>query len=102
MKIGLIGLGRMGVNMARRVRRAGLEVVVWNRNHDTTQPLVHETGVVAAIAMTELVGSLDTPRMVWLMLPAGAVTAQQLAALLPLLSAGDLVIDGANSYDKDS
>lgn len=102
MKIGLVGLGRMGANMARRWRRGAIEVVAWNRNADVTRELAQETGLEAAASLQDLVARLAPPRAVWLMLPAGEVTEQHLNQLVPLLSAGDTVIDGANSYYKDS
>jgi 6-phosphogluconate dehydrogenase len=102
MKLGLIGLGRMGANMARRLRRGGIEVVVWNRNPEVSQALAAETGAVAAASPAALAAQLGPPRVLWLMLPAGDVTQQQLDVLAPLLAGGDVVVDGANSYYKDS
>lgn len=102
MKLGLIGLGRMGANMARRLRRGGIEVVAWNRNAETARALAAETGLTAADSLERLAALLEPPRTVWLMLPAGGITQQHLDRLVPLLAAGDLVVDGANSYYKDS
>ena len=102
MQIGLLGLGRMGANMARRLRRAEVDVVAWNRNGETTRQLADETGIVATTSVKEVVALLDAPRIVWLMLPAGAVTEQQIAVITPLLSSGDLVVDGGNSFYRDS
>lgn len=102
MKIGLVGLGRMGANMARRWRRADCEIVAWNRNSETTRLLADETGIIASASMAELVASLATPRIVWVMLPAGDVTEQTLSTLGALLSSGDLLVDGSNSFYKDS
>ncbi len=102
MKLGLLGLGRMGANMARRLRRAGIEVVAWNRNADTTRALARETGLAAAASPADLVARLDPPRVLWLMLPAGEVTQSHVDELAPRLAAGDLVVDGANSFYKDS
>ena len=102
MQIGLLGLGRMGANMARRLRRAEVDVVAWNRNGETTRQLADETGIVATTSVKEVVALLDAPRIVWLMLPAGAVTEQQIAVITPLLSSGDLVVDGGNAFYKDS
>lgn len=102
LKLGLVGLGRMGANMARRWRRADCEIVAWNRNAETTRLLADETGVIATSSLAQLVASLAAPRIVWTMLPAGDVTEQTLTALAALLSSGDLVVDGSNSFYKDS
>jgi 6-phosphogluconate dehydrogenase len=102
MKLGLIGLGRMGANMARRLRKGGIEVSAWNRNAEVTEQLAVQTGLSAAASLEALVAGLKTPRVVWLMLPAGDVTQQHLDRLVPLLAAGDVVVDGANSWYKDS
>jgi 6-phosphogluconate dehydrogenase len=102
MKLGLIGLGRMGANMARRLRKGGIEVSAWNRNAEVTEQLAAQTGLSAAASLEALVAGLKTPRVVWLMLPAGDVTQQHLDRLVPLLTAGDIVVDGANSWYKDS
>jgi 6-phosphogluconate dehydrogenase len=102
MKLGLIGLGRMGANMARRLRKGGIEVSAWNRNAEVTVQLAAQTGLSAAASLEALVAELKTPRVVWLMLPAGDVTQQHLDRLVPLLTAGDIVVDGANSWYKDS
>ncbi len=102
VKIGLVGLGRMGANMARRLRRGGVEVVAWNRNAEVTQALALETGLTAVESLPELVAALAPPRTVWLMLPAGKITEQHLELLVPLLARHDLLVDGANSYYKDS
>jgi 6-phosphogluconate dehydrogenase len=102
MKLGLLGLGRMGANMVRRLRRGGIEVVAYNRNGEVTRALAQETGAVAAVTFDDLVRQLKPPRALWLMLPSGEVTEQHLQQLIPLLAAGDLVVDGANSYYKDS
>ena len=102
MEMGLIGLGRMGANMARRLRKGGIEVVAFNRNAEVTKDLAKETGLKAASSLEDLVSRLKTPRIVWLMLPAGEVTQQHLDQLIPRLAPGDIVVDGANSYYKDS
>jgi 6-phosphogluconate dehydrogenase len=102
MQIGMIGLGRMGANMARRLRKGGIEVSAWNRNAEVTVQLAAQTGLSAAASLEALVAELKTPRVVWLMLPAGDVTQQHLDRLVPLLTAGDIVVDGANSWYKDS
>jgi 6-phosphogluconate dehydrogenase len=102
VELGLIGLGRMGANMARRLRKGGVEVVAWNRNTEVTQDLARETGLEAAANLADLVSRLKSPRTVWLMLPAGEITQQHVDQLSALLSPDDIVVDGANSYYKDS
>ena len=101
MNIGIYGLGRMGANMARRLIRGGIEVVVSNRSPGPVAELAGE-GAVGASSIEDLVGKLDSPRAVWLMVPAGAVTDAALDSVTPLLDDGDIVIDGGNSNYKDS
>src|SRR5690606_1981395 len=102
MRLGMIGLGRMGGNMVRRLRAAGIEVAGFNRDPAAATQLEAECGMQPAPDVAALVAALAPPRVVWLMLPAGDVTEQTIAALLPLLAAGDLLVDGANSHFKDS
>jgi 6-phosphogluconate dehydrogenase len=102
MEIGVIGLGRMGANMARRLARGGVKVAAFNRSFDVTAGLAQETGLKACATIPELLGELDKPRVVWLMLPAGEATKQVLEQLAPLLAQGDVVVDGANAFYKDS
>ena len=101
MNIGIYGLGRMGANMARRLIRGGIEVVVSNRSPGPVAELARE-GAVGASSIDDLIGKLDSPRTVWLMVPAGAVTDAALDSVTPLLEPGDIVIDGGNSNYKDS
>lgn len=101
MEFGLVGLGRMGGNMARRLARKGVRIALTNRSHDVTEAIAQETGHQACATLVDLVGALKAPRIVWLMLPAGDATEGALTTLLPLLSPGDLVVDGANAYYKD-
>ena len=101
MEFGLVGLGRMGGNMARRLARKGIRIAVLNRSHDVAEALATETGHLACADYPALVEALAAPRIVWLMLPAGEATEAALTALMPLLSPGDLVVDGANAYYKD-
>ncbi|MFN3543934.1 MAG: phosphogluconate dehydrogenase (NAD(+)-dependent, decarboxylating) [Thiobacillus sp.] len=101
MEFGLVGLGRMGGNMARRLARQGIRIAVHNRSHEVAKALASETGHLACASLADLVGALETPRIVWLMLPAGEATEQALQTLAPLLAPGDLVVDGANAYYKD-
>ncbi len=91
MQLGLVGLGKMGFNMRERIRRAGHEVVGYDRNPDVTD----------ADSLAAMVGKLDAPRVVWVMVPAGDITRQTIAELGDLLSPGDLVIDGGNSRFTD-
>ncbi|MEJ2309021.1 MAG: decarboxylating 6-phosphogluconate dehydrogenase [Gammaproteobacteria bacterium] len=102
MHLGIIGLGRMGANMARRLRRADIEVTAFNRTESVTQELAGETGLTAAASIEELVAALPSPKIVWLMLPSGDITEQHVEQVSELLSEGDLLVDGANSWYKDS
>jgi len=101
MEFGLVGLGRMGGNMARRLARKGIRIALNNRSHEVSSAIAAETGHLACASLADLVAALQAPRIVWLMLPAGDATEQTLQALAPLLSPGDLVVDGANGYYKD-
>jgi 6-phosphogluconate dehydrogenase len=103
MEIGLVGLGKMGANMARRLSRAGHRVVGYNRDVEIAYELAEEeTNIVPVGSMDALVGSLSSPRVVWSMVPAGDPTEQVVTALLELLGAGDIVIDGGNSNYKET
>ncbi len=101
MHIGMIGLGRMGGNMARRLARKGRTVVGFDRSAATRSALA-EDGVQPVDDLQALAAALPAPRIVWLMVPAGAPTDAALATLLPLLAAGDTVVDGGNAYYRDS
>jgi 6-phosphogluconate dehydrogenase len=98
-QLGMIGLGRMGANMVRRLIKAGHQCVVYDMHAQAVNALI-QPSVVGAASLTELVAALAKPRVVWLMVPA-AVVDQELQALTPLLEAGDVVIDGGNSYYHD-
>lgn len=101
MEFGMVGLGRMGGNMARRLARKSRQVAVVNRTFDVTEALAKETGHLACRDYAALVAALEAPRIVWLMLPAGEVTEAAFSALLPLLSPGDLIVNGANAHWQD-
>ena len=100
MQVGMVGLGRMGLNMARRLARGGQEVVAFNRGQEKAQAFAQEEGARAAASLAGLVQSLAPPRVVWLMLPAPVVEAhvQELAGLL---APGDVLVDGGNSHYQD-
>ena len=100
MQVGMVGLGRMGMNMARRLLGDGHVVVAWNRTPAKRAEIGSE-GAVAAATLEELVGKLEAPRVVWLMLPSGQVVDDHLASLGELLAPGDIVVEGGNSYYKD-
>jgi 6-phosphogluconate dehydrogenase len=102
MELGLIGLGRMGANMAIRLLQGGHRVVVLNRTFEKAQELADEHGAVATRTIEELVAALPAPRVVWLMLPAGKATDDTIDQLIPLLQPGDLLVDGANNNYKVS
>ena len=99
MQLGMIGLGRMGANMVRRLIKKGHKCVVFDRSPQVVNELAKEKAE-GATSLGELVKKLDKPRAVWLMVPA-AVVDPVLAEITPLLEAGDIVIDGGNSYYHD-
>jgi 6-phosphogluconate dehydrogenase len=99
MQIGMIGLGRMGANMARRLMRGGHAVVAHDRTREAVQALARE-GATGAASLDDFVARLEKPRTVWLMVPAAAVDAT-LDELVPRLAVDDVVIDGGNSYYRD-
>jgi len=102
MKLAMIGLGKMGANMVRRLRRGGIEVVGYDRDAAVVAQLAKESGMIAASSVEEAVAKLAAPRIVWLMLPSGDPTEHQIRALAPMLSKGDIVVDGGNSNYHDS
>ena len=101
MRVGFIGLGRMGGNMVRRLLVGGHEVVAYNRSPEKTREIASE-GAEAAFGIAELVGKLAAPRVVFVMVPAGDATEAQVTELLEHLEAGDVIVDGGNSNFKDS
>ena len=100
MQLGMIGLGRMGGNIVRRLMRGGHRAVVFDQSADAVAGLAHE-GAAGAADLQSFVAQLDVPRIVWLMLPAGHVTEQMVSALSGLLGDGDIIIDGGNTFYKD-
>ncbi len=101
MELGMIGLGRMGGNMALRLSKGGHNVVGYDPNQEVVQDYVKQ-GISGASSLEDLVGKLSAPRAVWSMVPSGDVTEATVNRLADLLSPGDMVIDGGNSYYKDS
>jgi 6-phosphogluconate dehydrogenase len=99
MQLGMIGLGRMGANLVRRLMRDGHHCVAYDRNADVVSQLAGE-GAVGASSLADFVAKLDRPRAMWIMVPA-AVVQPTLDQLVPMLDAGDIVIDGGNSYYRD-
>ena len=102
MRMAMIGLGKMGGNMARRLRRGGVEVVGYDRSADVVAQIANEEGMLPAVSVENAVAQLSAPRIVWLMLPSGEPTEQQIRALMPMLQAGDIIVDGGNSNYHDS
>ncbi len=101
LQISLIGLGRMGANMARRWGRGGVSVVAFDQSADARASVV-ETNITAADSLAAAIASQPTPRVVWLMLPAGAITESTIDSLMTQLSPGDLLLDGGNANYKDT
>ncbi|MBI4312439.1 MAG: NADP-dependent phosphogluconate dehydrogenase, partial [Chloroflexi bacterium] len=101
MQIGMIGLGRMGGNMALRLMRGGHQVAAYDPNAQAVQSVARD-GAEAAATLADLVSKLSPPRVVWVMVPAGQPTEDTLVELGNLLSPDDVVIEGGNSYYKDS
>src|SRR5438093_10923944 len=99
MQLGMVGLGRMGANIVRRLMRGGHECVVWTRNQATVAQLAGE-GATGSADLDEFVAKLATPRAVWIMVPAAA-TDDMIGQLAARMSAGDVIIDGGNSYYHD-
>jgi 6-phosphogluconate dehydrogenase len=99
MQLGMIGLGRMGANMVRRLMRDGHECVVFDVSPDAVKELAGE-GATGATSMQDFIGKLAKPRAAWMMVPA-AVVDETLEQLVPLMESGDIVVDGGNSYYRD-
>src|SRR3989454_1961038 len=100
MQLGMIGLGRMGANMVRRVMRGGHECVVWDVNTDNIKRLAAE-GATGSESFEDFIGKLNKPRVVWIMVPAGEATEKTVTDLSDRLETDDIIIDGGNSYFKD-
>jgi 6-phosphogluconate dehydrogenase len=100
MQVGMIGLGRMGMNMARRLLRGKHEVVVWNRTQEKVKQMEKE-GAIGSASLEEMVQKLSAPRVLWIMLPAGEIVDDAIETLAPLLSPGDIIVDGGNSKFRD-
>ncbi len=100
MELGMVGLGRMGGNMSRRLMRQNHKMFVWDASPAAVQSLAKE-GATGASTLADMVRAMKTPRAVWIMLPAGAITDATMTELSQLLTSGDTVIDGGNSYYLD-
>ncbi|OLE97776.1 MAG: 6-phosphogluconate dehydrogenase (decarboxylating) [Cyanobacteria bacterium 13_1_20CM_4_61_6] len=100
MQLGMIGLGRMGANMVRRLMQGGHECVVWDVSADNVKALAGE-GATGAESIGDLLAKLNQPRAVWIMVPAGQATEQTVSDLAARMTSGDIIIDGGNSYFKD-
>jgi 6-phosphogluconate dehydrogenase len=100
MKLGMVGLGRMGANMTRRLMRGGHEVVVTDLSVENIKQIASE-GAIASSSLDDFVAKLGKPRIAWLMVPAGSPTEQTVVALAERMQPGDVLIDGGNSYFKD-
>src|SRR3984893_7267026 len=101
LQIAMIGLGRMGANMAQRLLRGGHKVVGFDPA-DAARAALEQKGAESAATLDEMVAKLEAPRVIWLMVPAGAITDSTMTNLLPLLAAGDTIIDGGNSNYRDT
>ncbi|MEQ1517876.1 MAG: phosphogluconate dehydrogenase (NAD(+)-dependent, decarboxylating) [Usitatibacteraceae bacterium] len=102
MQVGLIGLGKMGANMALRMCRANIHVIGFDADAKSVDALQNEPGFDGAYSLDAMLNAFTTPRILWLMLPAGEVTARMVDELLFKLTAGDLVVNGGNSFYKTS
>lgn len=103
MEIAMLGLGKMGSNMARRLARDGHDVVVFNRTVEKAHSLAEDEKNMSSVGtLGEIVGRLAPPRVCWVMVPAGTATDEMIDALLEILTSGDTIIDGGNSFYQDS
>ncbi len=101
MQLGMIGLGRMGANIVRRVVKHGHECVVYDHNPDAVNAMAGEGGITGVSSLHELAEKLTAPRAVWVMVPAGTITTGVIKDLASTLDSGDIVIDGGNTYYRD-
>jgi 6-phosphogluconate dehydrogenase len=101
MQLGMIGLGRMGANIARRVAKDGHECVVYDHNPDAVKAMASEERTTGVTSLAELAEKMATPRVVWVMVPAGDITTSVIEELAKTLDQGDIIIDGGNSYYRD-
>ena len=101
MKIGMVGLGKMGSNMVERLLKDGHKIVAYDVS-EKAREAIKEKGALVALSLDDLVKKLKTPRAVWIMVPAGKPTEETLDSLASILTKGDIIIDGGNSYYKDS
>src|SRR5437870_975646 len=101
MQLGMVGLGRMGANMVERLLRGGHEVAAYDRSADAVRASAAK-GAVGCNSLADLVKALAPPRAVWIMVPSGAPTVDTIRELRELLSSGDVVVDGGNSYWKEA
>ena len=102
MKIAMLGLGKMGGNMAARLVRKGVSVVGYDNNQTMVKELSEKEKVISSSSVEDALSKLDKQKIVWMMLPAGEITKKQIADLIPLLNKGDIIIDGGNSNFKQS
>jgi 6-phosphogluconate dehydrogenase len=102
VKIGMVGLGRMGANMTARLAGGGHDVVVFDIRPEVTQDVARAEGATAAASLEDLVGGLESPRAVWIMVPPGEVTSTTISELAELLHPGDAIVDGGNSHYVDT
>ncbi len=100
MRLGMVGLGKMGANMTRRLMRGGHEVVASDLSAENVKSIASE-GAISSSSLDDFVGKLGKPRIAWLMVPAGDPTEKTVQALSQRFQAGDILIDGGNSYFKD-
>jgi len=100
MELGIVGLGRMGANMARRLMRDGHKIVAYDVNPDAVSQLAGE-GAEGASSLEDLASKLSAPRSVWIMVPAGEITEQTVDGVAAVLESGDAIVDGGNSYYRD-
>ena len=101
MQLGMIGLGRMGANIVRRLVKDGHECVVYDHNPDAVKAMAGEDKTTGVFSLSELRDKLTAPRVVWVMVPAGDITTSVIEELAKTLDSGDIVIDGGNSYYRD-